>query len=140
MIEAVADHVLIIRPEPASMTHGKIFLPNVARKPYAYGIVWRVGPKVTHVKPGEIVFFDSQACRDVPIADDEKTCFTVVVEDAIYLRLDPFTALNKYKRKIPDQATMELFQDDAVQPKLSPALADRLDEAERLEKAEFHYD
>lgn len=83
---AVHDHVLVLRPLPATRTKGGLVLPENAKKPYHYGYVFAAGPKCESVRPGEFVIFEPSNARDVFFDDPDKTCFTVVVEQAIWMR------------------------------------------------------
>lgn len=87
IVDAVYDHVLILRPLPSDETEGGIVLPDRAKIAEHYGYVARVGPKVEGVAPGDWVTFGIESARDIKLGDPTKAVLTVVSEQAIFCRL-----------------------------------------------------
>lgn len=104
-MRAIADHLIVLPPPPPSETDGKIILPaHVAKKSmlFYYGLVLYVGPKVTDVKPMEMVIFD-QACARMVAAGGVKHELPIVsiFEADVFLAMDIENA-NERGFTIPD--------------------------------------
>lgn len=105
---AVHDHVIVLRPSSASRTKGGIELPQAAQKPYQYGFVAFVGPKVEGVNAGDWVLFDPTSTTPVFFDNPNKTIFEVVPEPAIYARLTP-TKASELELQMPQMDALDVL-------------------------------
>ena len=84
------DHLLVDRAKPVTTSAGGIHLPHKAGgPPPQYGIVVSVGPGVTSVEVGNVVFFNEAEAQHLAFRDVD---LLVLAEMSVYATWDQKTA------------------------------------------------
>ena len=92
MIEAVGEHIALIRTPPKDTTKGGVILTEQSRTMAFYGYVASVGDKVKNVKPGDVVMFDRAGIVHLFEQVSKQALVTMITESAVLVKMDFATA------------------------------------------------
>lgn len=82
-LHPLGNRVLIKKLERAEKTPGGLYIPRTAQdeRAAAQGTIIEVGPAITELKAGDVVFFQRYAGQEVNIDD---VAHTLVTEDEVF--------------------------------------------------------